>query len=95
MAKTEKAEPRMYVGTYSDHALIKSIRKTDHFSTKGMTDKQLQNDINRGVVFPGMLQSITFFFAPTLSKAFKQANEMDLKNFSVLSKTIYESGTDF
>ena len=81
---------KMYIGTYSDKAIINKLREDSKF--KDYSDAEIKTDyIDSGRVNFG----ITHFFANDINDAKKIAKEMDLKNFSQVSKNIYEQGVNY
>ena len=87
---------KMYVGTYSNSAIIAKLRKQESKLIWSAAARQMSdNEIVRGVINAGLVSGLTFFFAPTLQKAKTTAAEMGLKNFSAVSATIYEQENNF
>ena len=85
----------MYFGTYSDEVIIKNLRSGNHNEDVyigNKTDEEIKTDIiNKGKI----KNCFGFFFAEDVSKAFKQAKDMDLKNFSQVCDTLYEKGKHY
>ena len=95
----------MYIGTYSDQAIIDILKEQessmiiDQTKTKPygphnafISDERIKDEvINAGRIS----WAITHFFADSLADAFRKAKSMGLKNISQVSTRIYRQGEDY
>lgn len=86
---------KMYFGTYSDEAIIKRLRSGNHSEDVYIGDKT-DEEIKKDIIDKGKIKHcFAYFYAEDVSKAFNQAKDMDLKNFSQVCDTLYEKGKHY